>query len=127
MEIQGKIIQILAPQKFTTRNGEMTRYSFILETTGNYPKKVKFDVLRDETWNNMKVQVGMMSNVSFDAESREWQGKWYTSLTCWRLQALEHVAQQTQPQQQYVAPQTNAQPTAQEEGNQKSNNDVLPF
>lgn len=126
MEIQGKIIQVLAPQKFTTRNGEMTRYSFILETTGNYPKKVKFDVLRDEAWGNMNVQVGMMANVSFDADSREWQGRWYTSLTCWRVQNLEQAQRQAQQQQQFNAPQPNVQATPQPVNENKSKDD-LPF
>lgn len=123
MEIQGKVIQILAPQTFSTQRGEMTRYSFVLETTGNYPKKVKFDVLRGDTWGNMNVQVGMTANVSFDAESREWNGRWYTSLTCWRLQNLEHHQVQQQPQP--VAPQQPQQPQPVSTSN--NSNDELPF
>jgi len=85
MEIQGKVILILPEERFNGRNGEVVRHSFVVETFGQYPKKVKFDVLKPDTWQRMNVTIGTDATISFDVESREWQGRWFSSLIAWRV------------------------------------------
>lgn len=87
MDLVCKIVELLPEQRFNGRNGEVVRYSFVGETQGQYPKKVKFDVLGAERWDRLRpyVTVGGVSQVFFDVESRRWKENWFTSLTCYRV------------------------------------------
>jgi len=85
MEIAGKIIKILPVQSGQGKNGEWKKQEFVIQSDGPYPKNVCFTV-----WNN-KVEIesfkeNQMVKVSFDPESREFNSRWYTDLTAWRIQ-----------------------------------------
>lgn len=119
MEVQGKVVQICEPQKFNGRNGEFTKYGFVVETAGQYPKKIHFQVFGDERWNDMAIKANETLIVGFDISSREWQGKWFTSCDAWRV--LRNETQPTQP-----APQSS--PIPQQSAPQSNNSDDnLPF
>ena len=85
MEISVKIIKILDAQSFNSKNGEITiKNTFVGETQGQYPKNIAFSVLGEDKFNQMGIVVGGQYNVSFDVESREWQGKWFTECKAWK-------------------------------------------
>lgn len=84
MEVTGKVIEI--KPVFTT-NGGKEKYEFILETSGEYPQRVPFEVWGAERWSKMQVRVGMQAAVSFDIRSREWNGKYILSLGAWKVQS----------------------------------------
>ena len=115
MAIKGKIIQLLQPQAINTQKGVMNKYGFILETDGQYAKKIHFQVFGDDKWNamNMANALNANVNVSFDISSREWNGKWYTQCDAWKVLFDSKNQQQVQQIQQPVQPQVA--------------NDQLPF
>jgi hypothetical protein len=124
MDIQVVVKEILPDVQYQSKkDGSVhNRHQFVAETMGQYPRKMKFDVMSDETWGKMSLQVGVMYNVGFDADSREFNGKWYTSLTAWKAfrgdgQGNAPTAQQQQTPipnaEPYVAPQQQAQPQPQ--------------
>lgn len=128
MEISGKIIKVLDTQRFVSqRNGnEYVKNTFVVETQGNYPKRVAFSVMGEDKFTQMGIVVGGTYNVSFDVESREWQGKWFTECQAWRVQRIDGDAvqgeqQKPQPVQQ---PSTIPQPQV---SNGTESNDGLPF
>lgn len=135
MDIQGKVLQVLPEQRFNGKNGELVRNSFVIEVAnGNYPKKLKFDVLKEELWQKMGVRVGANVQVSFDIESREWNGKWFTSLNCWRVvtsngnsvyYSNNNQQQVSQATQANVV--TNGVPYVEASAQSNSGNDDLPF
>ena len=86
-EVQCKILELLPEQRGTSSRGEWVRRGFVAETLGEYPKKMQFDVLGQERWDKMSqyVQVGREVKVSFDVESRQWQNKWFTGLSCFSV------------------------------------------
>lgn len=86
MEIKGRLVNILPTQTGQGRNGEWKRQEFIIEVEGTYPKKVCISVWGDKV-NIASLVEGTMLNVSFDVESREFSGKWYTNLTAWKVDA----------------------------------------
>ena len=103
MEIQGKVIAILEPQRFVSqKNGnEYVTTVFVIETPGQYPKKVAMKVMGEDKFKQMGIVMGGIYNVSFDVESREWQGKFFTECQAWRTQRVDGVQQAaTQTQQQ---------------------------
>ena len=105
MEISVKIIKILDAQSFNSKNGETTiKNTFVGETQGQYPKNIAFSVLGEDKFKQMAIAVGGQYNVSFDVESREWQGKWFTECKAWKAVRVDGGQQQTaQPANQPAA------------------------
>lgn len=91
MEIQVKIAKILESQSFVSKKNGLTyvKHHFLGVTGGQYPKQIAFSVMGDDKWKEMSVVVGKEYVVSFDVTSREWQGKWFTDVSCWRCVAVD--------------------------------------
>lgn len=92
MEIAVKIIKVLEPQSFVSQKNGNTYVStiFVGETTnGQYSKKIAFKVMGEDKFAQMGIVMGGTYNVSFDVESREWQGKWFTECQAWRAVRMD--------------------------------------
>jgi len=121
MEIVGKIVQVLPAQEGVSKNtgNPWKIQSYVLETQEQYPRKVCFEIFGEDKIKNNPCQVDDIVTVSFDIESREFNGRWYTSIRAWRVQQGDVTANQTAPvaagapapQAATAAPQT-AQPMA---------------
>lgn len=117
MEIVGKIIQVLPEQGGIGRTGNPWKVQpYVLETLDQYPRKVHFEVFGEERIKQNPCAIDELVTVSFDIESREFNGRWYTSIRAWRIQqgdttqAAQPVSQPAQPAQPVAQP---AQPVAQ--------------
>ena len=98
MELHGKVTVALDLVSGTSKAGNaFQKRVFVVETAGQYPKKVCFQLFGDKV--NECPNVGEEVKVSFDAESREWNGKWFTQLNAWKVE--RQSAQQPSPQLQY--------------------------
>ena len=87
MEVVGKIIQVLPLQEGVGRNGNPWKLQgYVLETIENYPRKVHFEVFGEDRINNNPCELDQLVTVSFDIESREFNGRWYTSIRAWKIQ-----------------------------------------
>jgi hypothetical protein len=84
MDITGKIIQFLQVQTGQGKNGTWKKQEFILETGDTYPKKVCIAVWGDKI-DMGSFKAGDMVDVSFDVESREFNGRWYTDVKAWKM------------------------------------------
>ena len=118
MEIVGKIIQVLPLQSGTSsRTGNSWQVqSYVLETQEQYPRKVCFEIFGEDKIKNNPCNIDDLVTVSFDIESREFNGRWYTSIRAWRVQqgdmtSAQPVAQATpQPAAPAAAPAAVPQP-----------------
>ena len=80
MDIKGKIIQKLDLQSGTSKAGNpWKKQEYVLETFDSYPKKVKFDFFGDRA-DQYPLEVGDVITLSYDIESREFNGRWYTDI-----------------------------------------------
>ncbi len=87
MDIVGKIIQVLPIQEGIGKNGNPWKVQgYVLETQEQYPRKVQFEVFGEDRIKNNPCNVDDVVTVSFDIESREFNGRWYTSIRAWRIQ-----------------------------------------
>ena len=127
MEINGKVIKILDAQSFTSKKdgAQYTRYSFVLETQEQYPKRVVFTVMGNEKWAQMGIVVDATYSVSFDVNAHEWQGKWFNEVSAWRAVRLD--AAQPQAQQQPQVQQAVQAPAPAPSAAPNNNNDDMPF
>lgn len=80
MDIKGKIIQKLDLQSGTSKAGNAwKKQEYVLETLDSYPRKVKFDFFGDRA-DQYPLEVGDVITLSYDIESREFNGRWYTDI-----------------------------------------------
>ena len=84
MELTAKLIQLLPLQTGSGKNGQWKKQDIIVETEGTYPKKVCVSIWGDKI-NENNLKVGNMLKISFDVESREYNGRWYTDVKAWRV------------------------------------------
>jgi hypothetical protein len=107
---KGKIINALPHKsgvsKSTGNSWEIAEY-VIEETDGQYPKKMVFSISGPDRIKNINLQVGEIVEVHFDIDAREYNGRWYNSISAFRIDRVGQNAAQ-QPQQQQAAPQQNA-------------------
>lgn len=133
MEITGKVIKILEPQRFTSKKdgSEIVKNFFVIETQGQYPKAIAFSVMGQERWDKMGIKVGSNFSVSFDPESREWNGKYFTDLSAWKAVNLDagQSAQTQQPAAQAptAAPANGVSPFPTADAQPAGGADDLPF
>ncbi|MBD5299666.1 MAG: DUF3127 domain-containing protein [Bacteroides sp.] len=89
MELEGKIIQELPMQSGTSKAGNpWKKREWVLETFGSYPRKVKFHVFGDRA-DSMRIEPGKNYSLSFDLESREFNGRWYTDVSVYAARELQ--------------------------------------
>ena len=95
MDIVGKIIQVLPLQEGVSKTGNPWKVqSYVLETQEQYPRKVCFEIFGEERIKNNPCNIDDLVTVSFDIESREFNGRWYTSIRAWRVQQGDQTAAQ---------------------------------
>ena len=112
MEIKGRIIQKLDLQSGTSKAGNAwTKQEYVLETIENFPKKVHFDFFGERA-NQFPLEVGDTINLSFDIESREWNGKWFTSIRGWKAEKVDPAAINAPADYMTVAPAASPVPNA---------------
>ena len=107
MEISGKIIQVLPEQGGVSKTSgkEWKLQAYVLETQEQYPRKVHFEVFGEDRIKANPCQLDDIVTVSFDIESREFNGRWYTSIRAWKIQqgVVDAAAPQVVPVAQPVA------------------------
>ena len=116
MEISGKIIHDLGEMSGVSKAGNSwKKHEYVLETKDSYPKQVHFDFFGERA-DQYPLSIGDDIKLSFDIESREYNGRWFTSIRGWKAEKADGAAvsqapvQQAQPVsaapvQQPVAPQ----------------------
>lgn len=89
LELTGKVSQILPLETGEGKTGTpWKKQFFILEfMDNNYPKKVSISVWGDKTDALKSIQPGTNVKVSFNVESREYNGRWYTDVKAWRIES----------------------------------------
>ena len=133
MEIQITILKILETQKFVSKKdgSEIVKNVFIGTTKGQYPKKIAFTVMGEDKFNGMGIVVDGTYTVSFDVESREWQGKWFTEASAWKAVRIDGAqGQQQAPQANTSQAQATASPVKENTSGSQGGgeqNDNLPF
>ena len=90
MQLTAKLIAILPEQTGAGKNGQWKKQDIIVETDGQYPKKVCISLWGEKFERNL-LKVGNSLTISFDIESREFNGKWYTDVKAWKVEAASQA------------------------------------
>ena len=144
MEITGKIIAVLPANSGTsarTGNPWMSQ-TYVIETQGQYPKKLAFDVFGEERIKQFNIKQGEELTVSFDFDAHEYNGRWFNSVRAFNVEksglqtqivdvvmpkgATQAQQQEQQQQNMFNAGVQNATPYQPTQQQQADPND-LPF
>lgn len=84
MEIKGKVVQSFGVQNGVSKAGkEWSKASILIETDGKYPKKILLENLKNAE-DFSKIAVGFTGVFQVEISSNEYNGRWYTSVNCWK-------------------------------------------
>lgn len=102
MEVIGKIIVALPEMSGTSKMGNpWKKREYVLETIESFPKKIHFDFFGEKA-DQFPLNLGDTIKLSFDIESREYNGRWYTSIRGWKAEpATEGAAAPAAPAQAF--------------------------
>jgi len=90
MQLTAKLIQLLPLQTGSGKNGEWKKQDIIVETDGQYPKKVCVSIWGDKI-NESQLVIGNELKIDFDVESREYNSRWYTDVKAWKIESASSV------------------------------------
>lgn len=123
-----QIKKILEKQTFTSsKTGNVyEKFFFVGKTQAQYPKTIAFSVMGKEKFEKLGIVVGKTYNISFDVESREWNGKYFTDITAWKAVCLDG---ESGTQANVPTPPMNPVPQAQSapQPSPSAKSDDLPF
>jgi hypothetical protein len=116
LEVKGKVIFVGEIKNGVSNDKNWTSQDFVIETSGEYPKKVCLNCFKKPT-----PKLGENVNVFFEPESREFNGKWFTTLKVWKFEVEGVTTQPQQSPQQTITPSQPDILPKEDEGNE------LPF
>jgi hypothetical protein len=96
MELKGRVVQLLPLQTGMGKKGPWKKQEFILETPGQYPKKVCLSIWGDKV-DQFNIAIGDVLTVGVDLESREYNGRWYTEARAWKVEKAAAAAGEPAP------------------------------
>ena len=86
-EAAGKMKWIGTTQSFPSG---FTKREFVVTTAHDkYPQDLKFDMMKDKCQLLDDFELGQDVQVSFDIRGREYNGKYFVDLSCWKLHAAD--------------------------------------
>ncbi len=86
-EAAGKIKLISDTQSFPSG---FTKREFVVTTSNDkFPQDLKFEVVKDKCSLLDSYQSGQEVQVTFDIRGNEYNGKYYVSLSCWKIQSSD--------------------------------------
>ena len=84
MELVGTVIDVLKEESGQSAKGTWRKQSYVIETQGQYPKKVCAQVWGDKI-DSFGLKEGANVTASIEVESREFNGRWYTDVRIWKV------------------------------------------
>lgn len=136
MELTGKVIAILpARSGVSQRTGkEWATQQYVIETSGQYPKKMVFEIFGADRIKEANIQMNEEINVQFDIDASEYKGSWYNTIRAYKVVHMnpdifaQQPAVRPAPQQPFAQPYApSPSPSTTPEASAEENSDDLPF
>ena len=125
MEITGRIIQKLGLQEGPSAKGGWKKQDFIVETSEKFPKKVCVSAWTEKVDDLNRYNINDEVKLSVNLESREYNGRWYTDVRFWKIEAAGASTGNPPTDSNRANP---APPVFEDMGNSSNDsNDDLPF
>ena len=84
LKLTGTVFRIEEPVQVTEK---LTKRNFVVTTGDKYPETVAFELINTNCELADAFSEGQQVDVSFNVRGREYNGKFYTNLSAWRIDA----------------------------------------
>ena len=102
LEFTGKVIAVLDKRSGTSKSGNAwVTQEYVIETSEQYPKKCCFSLFGEEKIAACNIKIGETITAHIDIDARQWESKWFNSISAWKIERASDVGAQAQesPQQ----------------------------
>ena len=102
LEIAGKVIAVLEKRSGTSKSGNAwVTQEYVIETAEQYPKKCCFSLFGEEKIAACNIQIGETITAHIDIDARQWENRWFNSISAWKIERASDAGAQAQeaPQQ----------------------------
>lgn len=126
-EAAGKIKLINETQSFPSG---FSKREFVVTTANDkYPQDLKFEIVKDKCTLLDSFNPGQEVQVTFDIRGNEYNGKYYVSLSCWKIQPANGAAEPARSSGGSTRGQTtgSAEPALGDLRNEDDFDDDVPF
>lgn len=129
MEIQGRIIQKFNVQSGTSARGAWCKQDFLVEyQERNFPSKLYVTAWGDDKIKELdKYNEGDVVKLSFNLNSRERNGYWFTDVSVWRIEPAVSRPQPSSTPSTGPAVQANVPPPTIDDMICVGEDDDIPF
>ena len=85
--VKGKITEIKEPITGESANGTWKKTTLVIDTGSEFDNIMAFTVFGEEKVDNFVKynKVGDVVDVDFNVSTREWEGRYFTSLSAWKV------------------------------------------
>lgn len=126
IRLTGQITQIFAPVAGVSSSGkEWCKQEYVMRMDENgFSRHVCFTVFGKERIEQFNISIGDTLSVSLNVDAREFKGKWYNSIECWRI---ERIGYNNTPATAANSANTQNAATSQSEQQPLNGDDDIPF
>lgn len=121
--IEGQITAILPETRGVGQRGEWVSQDFVLKTNDNYPKNICFTIFGADKIKEANIRIGDVVSIGVNLESREFNGRWYTSIKAWSVKKKSEARQQ----QSAPTPPPSSKTKQNYASTSQDDTDTLPF
>ena len=95
LKFTGKLVKVFESKKITDK---MTKREFVVqEEADKYPQSILFEVINDKCKLLDDIKVGSTIEVAFNLRGREYNGKFYNTLSAWSIKKA-YINKEVQPE-----------------------------
>ena len=86
MKIKGKLTKKMDIQYGNTNGKEWHKQLILVDTGAEYNPEICIQAFREKVDLIVKLEVGKQYEFSININSREYKGKYYTNIDCWKVE-----------------------------------------
>ncbi len=87
LEVSGSLVELRQIVTGESARGAWKKQEMIIETQEQFPKKICLICWGERVDDVANLQPGAQIKASINIESREYNGRWYTDVKVWRIEA----------------------------------------
>lgn len=97
-KLTATIVEFLPQESGTSKSGkDWVKQGLLVETDGQYPKKVLLTLFGDKIIGDAeRYSVGDNLTFHLNIEAREWNGKWFNDVGCWKIEMSQNSGRSNQ-------------------------------
>lgn len=88
LKLTGKIVKILPPKTVVSSKGTWISQDYLLDVQDKFSREVLFNVFGQEKIDKFAISLGEIVEVSFNIETKEFNNKYYTSVSAWFVKKI---------------------------------------